>query len=96
MDIHTKPSCFCIPQLLRTQKATYKMTVTASSAERTTLGASALEPLFCPASHVKGDIIVHPSNFTVSLVSTLIKGSATSGNTHLTKKPQVNPILSIQ
>lgn len=70
---HTKPSHFCIPQLLRTQKTTKKMTVTASSAERIPLSVSPQETLCCPASQVKGDVIMHPSNFIVSLVSTVIK-----------------------
>lgn len=72
-DIHTKPSCFFMPQLLRTQKATNKMTVTASSAERTPLGVSTQEPLCSPASQVKGNVTLHPSNLIFSLVYTLIK-----------------------
>lgn len=66
---HIKPSHFCIPHLLRAQKATNKMTVTTSSAERIPLSMSPQETFCWPASQVKGDVILHPSNFIVSLVS---------------------------
>lgn len=88
-DIHVQslPAyiLLCIPWLLRTLKATNRITVTVSSVGRTPLTVFPQKTLCCPASKSNGDVILHSSNFIVSVASPLIK-SITSGNTRLTKK----------
>jgi len=61
----------CIQWLLRTLKATN--TVTVSSVGRSPLSVFPQATSCCPASKSHGDIILHSSNFTVSIASPLIK-----------------------
>lgn len=63
----------CIPWLLRTQKATNKITVTVSPVGRTPLSVFPQETVCCPASKSNGIVILHSSNFIVSVASPLIK-----------------------
>lgn len=72
------------------------MTVTSRTAERIPLSMSPQETFCWPASQVKGDVILHPSNFIVSLVSPDKKLQLLQVIPTLPKKTQMNPILGIQ